>query len=134
MDRDAHRCRDRAAIAGRYVVSSAVLERRSASAGATSTRSACDQCRHRQSRTSTGQSVTSRAGPRDLLRELDHEPVRVGDVNRPVPPWTVAVSEQGDAASPQSGGHRVDVLDHQHDLRRGLGAQDPVSHSARRRS
>jgi hypothetical protein len=60
----------------------------------------------------------TRAGPRDLLREFDHEPVGVGDMYRAVSPWPVRrSSQQYDAALPQPGRDRIDIPDQQHDLR-----------------
>jgi hypothetical protein len=55
--------------------------------------------------------------PADLLRELDHESVRVGDMQGAMAPGTAGrLAEQRDAAGSQRGGHRVDVLDDEHDL------------------
>jgi hypothetical protein len=58
-----------------------------------------------------------RSGPRDLLREFNDESIRVGDVQCAVPPRAVGrLGEQRDAAAAKRCGHRIDVLNDEHDL------------------
>ena len=67
-------------------------------------------------------TYASRPGPRDLLRELDHEAVRVGDVQRAVAPGPISrLAQQRDPLRAQCGRRRVDVVDHEHDLARRSG-------------
>jgi hypothetical protein len=60
--------------------------------------------------------------PRDLLSELDDEPVGIGDVHRPVSPRTVGrPTEHSHALSREAIGASVHVLDNQHDFGRRPG-------------
>ena len=59
----------------------------------------------------------ARQEPGDLLGQLDHEPVRIEEVEGPVPPRSVhRAGEELDAGAPEPLGFGIDVVDEEEDL------------------
>jgi hypothetical protein len=59
----------------------------------------------------------ARREPGDLLGQLDHEPVGIEEVERPVPPPAVhRAGEELDAEGPEPLGFLVDIVDEEEDL------------------
>jgi hypothetical protein len=62
-------------------------------------------------------SATARQGPGDLLRQLDHEPVGIEEVEGPVSPRSVhRAGKELDAEAPEPLGFGIDVADEEEDL------------------
>ena len=62
----------------------------------------------------------ARGEPGDLLGQLDHEPVRIEEVEGPMPPRPVdRAGEELDAEAPEPLGFGIDVVDEEEDLAGG---------------